>query len=156
MNINTIIADSPVGPLAISESSGNIIEISFGFSIHCGIINETEVLKEAQTQLDEYFNCRRREFSLPLNPIGTDFQKRVWSALTRIPYGQSASYKDIAIDAGSPKGARAVGMANHVNPISIVIPCHRVIGANKELVGYGGGLDKKIFLLELENINFIE
>ena len=90
------------------------------------------------------------EFSLPLSPKGTDFQKRVWNALEKIPYGETATYKDIACKIGQPNASRAIGGANHRNPLSIFIPCHRVIGASGQLVGYGGGLDKKVFLLELE------
>ena len=98
----------------------------------------------------EYLEGKRREFDLPLAPAGTEFMLRVWKALQDIPYGETRSYKDIATMAGNSKACRAVGMANNRNPISIFIPCHRVIGANGVLVGYGGGLDKKTFLLDLE------
>jgi len=114
-------------------------------------LQHTPLLGEAQRQLTEYFARKRRTFDLPLAPVGTPFQRAVWQALTEIPYGQTRTYGDIARQIGRPKACRAVGMANHNNPISIMIPCHRVIGANGALTGYGGGLNIKKFLLELEN-----
>jgi methylated-DNA-[protein]-cysteine S-methyltransferase len=105
---------------------------------------------EAAKQLLEYFEGKRKDFSLPLDPQGTAFQKKVWSALSEIPYGETRSYKDIAVRVGSPKGFRAVGGANHNNPISIIIPCHRVVAADGGLGGYGGGLQIKTLLLGLE------
>ncbi len=101
-------------------------------------------------QLEEYMAGTRTEFDLPLKPEGTEFQKKVWNALLLIPYGETKSYKGIAVLIDNPKGCRAVGMANNRNPIPIIIPCHRVIGANGSLIGYGGGLDIKVKLLELE------
>ena len=106
--------------------------------------------ESAIEQLNEYFTGKRKDFDLPLAPSGTHFQQKVWAQLQKIPYGQTRSYKDIAQSVGSPKGFRAVGMANNKNPIAIVIPCHRVIGADGSLVGYGGGLDMKQSLLDLE------
>ena len=100
--------------------------------------------------MSEYLKGERKEFDLPLNPKGTDFQKRVWRALCDIPYGEMRSYKQIAKAVGNSKAVRAVGMANNRNPITIVVPCHRVIGADGKLVGYGGGLEMKEFLLRLE------
>jgi methylated-DNA-[protein]-cysteine S-methyltransferase len=100
--------------------------------------------------LCEYLKGERKEFDLPLNPKGTDFQKRVWKALCEIPYGETRSYKQIAETIGNPRAVRAVGMANHRNPLLIVVPCHRVIGADGKLVGYAAGIDKKAFLLQLE------
>ncbi|MGL4606795.1 MAG: methylated-DNA--[protein]-cysteine S-methyltransferase [Eubacteriaceae bacterium] len=111
---------------------------------------ETTLIKEAGKQLQEYFKGTRKSFDLPLNPKGTDFQKRVWKALQEIPYGETRSYKEIAQAVENPKGARAVGMANNKNPMMIIIPCHRVIGANGTLVGYAGGLSIKETLLALE------
>ena len=116
-------------------------------------IRETEVLKTAGKQLLEYFTGRRKNFGLPLAPAGTEFQRRVWQALCHIPYGETVSYKEIAKKINNDKATRAVGMANHRNPIPIFIPCHRVIGANGKLVGYGGGLEIKKALLELEYLN---
>lgn len=106
--------------------------------------------REVDKQMGEYFEGKRKAFELPLRPEGTDFQKKVWNALLEIPFGETRSYQDIANAVGSPKACRAVGMANHQNPIIIVIPCHRVIGKNGKLVGYGGGLSMKEKLLLLE------
>ena len=114
------------------------------------IEGESELLQKAEVELSEYFEGARREFDLPLEPSGTEFQQRVWAALLDIPYGETRSYKDIAIAAGCPRGFRAVGMANHNNPISIIVPCHRVIGSGGGLTGYGGGLPIKEYLLGLE------
>ncbi|MDE7404467.1 MAG: methylated-DNA--[protein]-cysteine S-methyltransferase [Lachnospiraceae bacterium] len=111
---------------------------------------ETELLKTAGTQLIEYFQGKRKEFSLPLSPQGTEFQKKVWEALCTIPYGQTRSYGEIATQIGNPKACRAVGGANNKNPIMIFIPCHRVIGADGSLVGFGGGLRAKRYMLDLE------
>ncbi len=102
------------------------------------------------TVQDEYFAGGRKDFDLPLCPRGTEFQKKVWSALREIPYGETRAYGEIAAAVGNPKAARAVGMANNRNPISVIVPCHRVIGSDGKLVGYGGGLDIKEFLLDLE------
>lgn len=113
---------------------------------------QTKLLREACRQLEEYFAGSRREFTVPLHPTGTPFFREVWEALTKIPYGSTASYREIADAVGRPKGCRAVGMANHRNPIPIMIPCHRVIGADRRLVGYGGGLEIKKALLMLEGI----
>ena len=106
--------------------------------------------REAAKQLGEYFSGERREFDLPLHPTGTPFQLAVWQALRTIPYGETRSYGQIAAAVENPKASRAVGMANNHNPISIIIPCHRVIGSTGKLVGYGGGLAVKRALLELE------
>jgi methylated-DNA-[protein]-cysteine S-methyltransferase len=107
-------------------------------------------LDDAGTQLAEYFAGDRRDFDLPLAPHGTDFQRRVWAQLQTIPYGTTCSYADIARGIGATNGFRAVGLANGRNPISIIVPCHRVIGADGSLTGYGGGIERKRFLLDLE------
>lgn len=112
-----------------------------------------ELFLEACGQLDLYFQGKLKEFDLPLRPEGTPFQKKVWRALTAIPYGETKSYKEIAEMAGNVKACRAVGMANHRNPIAIVIPCHRVIGADGSMTGYGGGLHVKEWLLAFEKEN---
>ena len=133
---------SPVGELYIAEESGKIVFISFEkANVEKGLEKQTPLLSLAERQLTEYFDGARKTFDLPLNPSGTEFYKRVWKALEEIPYGETRSYKQIA---------EAVGGANHNNPIVIVLPCHRVIGAEGKLTGYGGGLDKKEYLLSLE------
>ena len=112
---------------------------------------QTPVLQEALRQLGEYFDGTRKVFDLPLQPRGTAFQQRVWRALCDIPYGQTRSYTHLAAQIGRPKACRAVGMANHKNPIPILIPCHRVVGADGSLTGYAGGLAMKKALLDLES-----
>lgn len=114
-------------------------------------MNETPLIQRAFIQLGEYLNGCREVFDLPILLEGTEFQKTVWKALMNIPYGETRSYKDIAIAIGNEKACRAVGGANNKNPIAIIVPCHRVIGANHSLVGYGGGLPIKEKLLKLEN-----
>jgi methylated-DNA-[protein]-cysteine S-methyltransferase len=109
------------------------------------------LLLETLRQLRAYFGGSLREFDLPLDPAGTDFQKRVWLELLKIPYGETRSYSEVAIAVGSPKAVRAVGAANGANPIPIVVPCHRVIGSSGKLTGYGGGLELKKRLLDLES-----
>jgi methylated-DNA-[protein]-cysteine S-methyltransferase len=108
------------------------------------------ILDDAAGQLDEYFDGQRQDFDVDLGPAGTDFQQTVWKALCEIPYGQTVSYGELARRVGNPKASRAVGLANGRNPISIVVPCHRVIGANGSLTGYGGGLHRKEWLLAHE------
>lgn len=114
--------------------------------------DETALLLEGKTQMLEYLAGTRRIFTLPLAPHGTAFQQKVWAELKKIPYGETRSYGDIAKAIDNPKGSRAVGMANNKNPLSILVPCHRVIGGDGKLVGYGGGLSLKIALLEREGI----
>ena len=112
--------------------------------------NLPPILKKCLKQLDEYFKGKRQNFSLELHLEGTDFQKKVWEQLQRIPYGETASYKDVAVAIGNEKAVRAVGGANGMNNIAIIIPCHRVIGADGNLVGFGGGLWRKVWLLNHE------
>jgi O-6-methylguanine DNA methyltransferase len=112
-----------------------------------------KILAAAAVQLRQYFARERNEFALELDMYGTDFQQRVWRALQRIPYGQTRSYKEVGFDIGAQRAVRAIGGANNRNPLAIVIPCHRVIGADGSLVGYGGGVHIKQFLLELEKGN---
>ena len=111
---------------------------------------ETSLIQNAYQQLKEYFQGERQTFQLPLEPKGTPFQQKVWNTLQTIPYGKTWSYLQMAKAIGNPKACRAVGMANHRNPIGIIIPCHRVIGSNGDLVGYASGLDMKRYLLNLE------
>lgn len=140
---------TPVGEITISADSEAVKGIHYGRK-PLGEIKETPLIKKTYEQLYEYFDGKRKTFDIPYRFEGTDFQKKVWEALTQIPYGKTWSYKELAIAAGNEKGCRAVGMANNKNPISIIVPCHRVIGANGKLVGYGGGLHIKKLLLDLE------
>ena len=110
------------------------------------------VLERTKQELDEYFAGKRRNFDLPLHPVGTDFQKKVWNVLLAIPYGETRSYKEMAQSVGKPKGVRAVAQAIGANGLSILIPCHRVIGSNHSLTGFAGGIDAKRKLLEMEHI----
>lgn len=143
-----------IGPLFILENNGSIVGISNKVEGWQGTYKETEVIKETYRQLSEYLDGKRELFDIPIKTQGTDFQEKVWKALKQIPYGETRSYKEIAIEIGNPKAMRAVGMANNRNPIMIVIPCHRVIGANGQLIGYGGGLDVKEKLLTLEKAKY--
>ena len=145
-----------VGKIEIGTESERITDVHFAKSFVPPSEysrEETSLHQKAAEQLREYFEGRRKVFDLPLAPVGTEFQMRCWDALLEVPYGETRSYGDIARAAGSPKGFRAVGMANNRNPIAMIIPCHRIIGSDGKLVGYGGGLDIKVFLLELERKN---
>lgn len=142
--------DTPVGKLCIGEEQGCITRVTWSKIPGEYVLEETDGILACKTQLEEYFAGERRAFDLPLAPKGTAFQQKVWRALTEIPYGETRTYGEIAAAIGNPKAARAVGMANNKNPIGILIPCHRVIGADGKLVGYAGGMEKKAFLLELE------
>jgi len=144
---------SPVGDLLLQTDGTALTSISFE-PFHPPVWDSeptSPVLVDAQRQLEEYFRGDRREFDLPLAPTGSVFQLKVWGALRTIPYGTTASYGQIAHELGLPRGAsRAVGLANGANPIPIVVPCHRVIGSDGTLTGYGGGLERKQRLLQLE------
>lgn len=141
---------SALGEMTISATNKALREVSFR-RLDCeGSLKETDLLRKAAQQLCEYFSGKRQVFDLPVDPQGTEFQQRVWKELQKIPYGETRSYGQIAKAANCPKGCRAVGMANNHNPIAIIIPCHRVIGANGKLVGYAGGLEIKQYLLALE------
>lgn len=149
--MHALLMDTPLGPLLVAEENGALCRVEFADTFPLeATAGETPLLKKAKSQLNEYFAGQRRQFDLPLAMPGTAFEQAVWRALGNIPYGQTRSYAQIAAEAGNPRAARAVGMANHKNPISIIVPCHRVIGANGKMVGYGGGLDKKEKLLALE------
>ena len=151
-----------LGILGIGATEDEITDLFFEYEIENikkssnYIIKETTLIKKATSQLFEYLNGKRRDFNLPLLKEGTDFQISVWNELLKIPYGETRSYKDIAIAINNEKAVRAVGMANNRNKIPIFIPCHRVIGINKKLVGYGGGLEIKEFLLNLEKRNWLK
>ena len=151
-----------LGTLGIGACEDKITDLFFEYEIENVkknknyVIKETPLIKKAASQLFEYLNGKRMEFDLPLLKDGTDFQISVWNELLKIPYGETRSYKDIAVAINNEKAVRAVGMANNRNKISIFIPCHRVIGSNKKLVGYGGGLEIKEFLLNLEKRNWLK
>ena len=142
---------TPIGHLRIHEEDGAIIAIDFTTVDVCP--PSTPLLTEAARQLAAYFAGTLRDFDLPLRFTGTPFRMQCWQALMTIPYGETISYGEQARRIGSPKAVRAVGGANHHNPISIVVPCHRVIGADGTLTGYGGGMDKKAWLLRHEKEN---
>jgi methylated-DNA-[protein]-cysteine S-methyltransferase len=148
--------DSPIGMFRLFAGEKGITKIQFAFGCK-ERINTVEakspLLKQAVRQLSEYFAGERKEFALQLDLQGTDFQLRTWNALCDIPYGETRSYKQIAEAIGCPKGCRAVGLANNRNPIPIIIPCHRVIGANGDLTGYAGGLEIKKRLLAIEGVS---
>lgn len=142
------IYEFPCGNLKIGYTDTAICHVLFTKENVGG--SHSKLSDDAAKQLREYFEGKRKDFDLPFELQGTAFQKKVWAALAEIPYGETRSYKDIAERVGSPKGFRAVGGANHNNPISIIIPCHRVVAADGGLGGYGGGLETKTLLLELE------
>lgn len=150
---NMFIYDTEIGKIIITDNGEAITGIHFDrYVIPKDFVEkETDLIKETKKQLDEYFKGNRENFNIPMNLEGTDFQKSVWKALQDIPYGQTKSYSEISEYINNPKACRAVGLANNKNPISIIIPCHRVIGKSGKLVGYGGGLHIKEKLLELEN-----
>lgn len=156
MAIHYTSIDSPVGPLLLAASDAGMHTIEFQHARHPvkrdGDWRETDhpLLRRARKQLDEYFTGTRRSFDLPLAPQGTPFQREVWQALAAIPYGETISYGQLAGHLGRPSASRAVGAANGRNPLPIVLPCHRVIGASGALTGFGGGLPTKQFLLQLE------
>ena len=136
--------ETEIGSIYILEEKGKITGLTYDKE-EIGDIEQrsSSLLEKAERQLTEYFEGRRKNFDLPIELKGTDFQVKVWKALEKIPYGETKSYQEIAEEVASPKAFRAVGNANNKNPISIIIPCHRVIGKSGKLAGYGGGLDKK-------------
>ena len=142
--------DTPVGRLCIGEENGSITRVTWTQLPKNYLQEETALILQCKNQLDEYFIGERKSFDLPLAPKGTEFQKKVWDALKEIPYGETRTYGEIAETVGNSKAARAVGMANNRNPIAIIVPCHRVVGASGKLVGYAGGMEQKEKLLHLE------
>ncbi len=159
--------DTPLGPLLIMSNAGKVIRIDYGTRAHhqnktdkwiaqyfkeASLVHDPHKLNHVKGAIDEYFQTGRQTFTFEFAFYGTPFQKQVWQALyEEIPYGVTRTYKDIAIAIGNTKAVRAVGGAVNRNPLSIVVPCHRVIGSNGKMVGYNGGLDKKEFLLAHEN-----
>jgi len=154
---HTVLERTPIGPLTLVADGDELVGVYMQTHQHAPAaadfgerIDDDPVLAETARQLREYFAGEREEFDLPLRPEGTAFQQRVWRALRDIPYGRTWSYGELARHIGSPTSSRAVGLANGRNPISIVIPCHRVIGANGSMTGYGGGIARKQWLLAHE------
>ena len=148
--------DSPLGPLLLTADDQGITGLHMDGAAHGAArpsadwVEDESRFEAARVQLQEYFAGDRTEFDLPLRATGTPFQHQVWEALQTIPYGEVRSYGEIAAQIGRPGASRAVGLANHRNPIAVIVPCHRVIGASGSLTGYGGGLDRKRLLLDLE------
>lgn len=154
MNFYTIM-ESPIDPLLLTSDGEHLTGLYMDVQNHLPLMKENwshnpAPFAEVISQLKAYFTKELYDFDLPLRATGTAFQEKVWQLLTTIPYGETVSYKSIAERIQSPKAVRAVGLANGMNPISIIIPCHRVIGANGKLVGYGGGLPRKQWLLAHE------
>lgn len=147
---------SPIGPLVLVAEEGALTGLYMNTPRHAVVRDgwieapEDPLFAEANAQLAAYFARERRAFDLPLAPKGTGFQTRVWAELERIPYGETRSYGELARRLGDPNASRAVGLANGANPISILVPCHRVVGASGKLIGYGGGVERKLALLQLE------
>ncbi len=148
--------DSPVGALSLLATDRALVALVWRREVHARAFELAEekprhpLLRETARQLREYFSGKRRQFEIELDFRGTDFQRRVWAALLTIPYGETRTYRQIAEQTGNPAAVRAVGAANGRNPISIIAPCHRVVGMNGDLTGFGGGLDAKAQLLSLE------
>ena len=155
MTVRTTTIDSPVGVLTLRGEDGVLTGLYMDDQRHApvgsdGWVRDDDAFADVLGQLDAYFSGRRTDFDVPLRMHGTEFQRRVWDGLTRIPYGETWSYAQLAGKVGNPRACRAVGLANGRNPVAIIVPCHRVIGANGTLTGYGGGLDRKRWLLEHE------
>jgi len=143
--------NSPIGTIKLVCNENFLQEMEFTDETGENSQKQSKVISTCKEQLDRYFAGKLTKFNIPLDIVkGTAFQRNVWKALQSIPYGETRSYKEIAIQIGNPKAVRAVGGANNKNPIGIVIPCHRVIGSNGKLVGYASGLDKKEMLLKIE------
>lgn len=151
---NIFYYNTEIGRILIAEENSKITNLIFeGVELYFDeyLEKESEILKQASKQLNEYLSGKRKEFLLPLNPDGTDFMKKVWICLKKIPYGTTCSYKDIAEKINKPKAFRAVGNANNRNPIPVIIPCHRVIKSDGNTSGYSGGNQIKRFLLQIES-----
>jgi len=151
----TTTVESPVGPLTLTKRDGLLSSLYMQHQRHAPTRSpecrrDDKGFDEVTEQLDAYFAGALTEFDLPMTMAGTDFQRRVWAALREIPYGETISYGELARWVERPKASRAVGLANGRNPIGIIVPCHRVIGADGSLTGYGGGLERKVWLLEHE------
>ena len=158
LSVAQIRCSTPVGELTLTASSTALTGVYFPTSRHGPpppppvgeSVSASPILARTRRQLEEYFAGSRTTFDLPLEAVGSPFEQRVWDELRRIPFGTTVSYGDLARRVGDPAASRAVGLANARNPIPIIVPCHRVIGARGDLTGYGGGLDRKLWLLEHE------
>jgi len=144
---------SPIGTVEIEGTQSSIVAVNFVDQAQSADDDLPSCIRECAKQIDEYFQGNRKRFSLNLHMQGTDFQNSVWRQLRKIPYGTTASYGEVAVAIGKPTACRAVGSANGKNPISIIVPCHRVIGSDGTLTGYGGGLWRKEWLLKHERDN---
>lgn len=147
------IYDSPIGPLTLASNGGALTQVEFEggkYPLPHHPLGADKILDQARRELDKYFAGKLRAFTVKVDPQGTEFQRKAWAALQAIPYGETRSYAQQAKAIGSPKATRAIGAANGRNPIPVIIPCHRVIGANGSLTGFGGGMERKQILLELE------
>ena len=152
--INYFCYDTEIGRIKISEKDEKIIRFVFSdYKKEDEIEKETDAIRKTYLQLKEYLSGKRKNFDIEIEMIGTEFQKKVWKELLNIPYGETRSYKDIAIAIGNEKACKAVGNANNKNPIAIIVPCHRVVGSNGSMTGYAGGLDIKEKLLKIEKYN---
>jgi methylated-DNA-[protein]-cysteine S-methyltransferase len=147
---NTMSLPTPLGPLTLVSDGGSLTAVLFDDTGAAGDDAGDAVLAAAREQLAAFLAGERRDFDLPLRPAGTPFQQEVWAALRELPYGETIGYGALAARLGRPGAARAVGLANGRNPLPVIVPCHRVIGASGALTGYGGGLERKRFLLGLE------
>ena len=143
--------DSPIGIIHIEASDMGVSKLVFAEDIEEETLVDNEMTSQYITQLNEYFNQERDSFDLELDLQGTDFQKKVWQELLKVPFGKTISYKELSLRLGDSKAIRAVAAANGANPVSIIIPCHRVLGSDGSLTGYGGGLWRKRWLLEHES-----
>jgi methylated-DNA-[protein]-cysteine S-methyltransferase len=155
MTIQTTTFDSPVGVLTLTGEDGHLTGLHMADQRHAPTgsdqwVRDDAAFDDVLGQLDAYFSGRITDFDVPVRMGGTEFQRRVWDGLTQIPYGETWSYAQLAERVGNPRACRAVGLANGRNPVAIIVPCHRVIGANGTLTGYGGGLDRKRWLLDHE------
>lgn len=149
-HVRHALLNTPLGPLTVASTGNGLASVHFGACIPEGGVVDDSANGEYLRQLQEYFQGARKQFEFPLDVQGTGFQLSVWKELLSIPYGETRSYGDIARSIGRPGASRAVGMANHSNPIAVVIPCHRVVGRNGSLTGYAGGLHLKQQLLSIE------
>ena len=162
MSVHRQVIDSPLGKLIAIDDDGRLRALLFerqwpawSLEFPAVIDADSPLIAEARRQLDAYFAGDRRSFDLPFELNGTDFQKRVWTALLNIPYGETSTYARQAVAVGSPGAVRAVGQTNGRNPLCLILPCHRVVGTNGEMTGYAGGLEAKEFLLRLEGARLI-